>query len=165
MSQLAPFVEEFVKECAATRRMLERVPEDRFGWKPHDKSMGLGQLASHIAENPQWAAWAVNDDVLDMGPDTYKPFMAKDRDELLKTFDMNVIDARKALESADEGAVSNTWRMKWEGNVVIEAPRIEVLRSFLVSHLIHHRGQLTVYLRMNDVPLPQIYGPTADEQM
>lgn len=165
MSQLASFIEELVKECAATRRILERVPEDQFGWKPHDKSMGLGRLASHIAENPKWAAWVINDDVFAVGPDTYSPFLANDRDELLKTLDMNVIDARKALEGADVNALGNAWRMTWEGNIVIEAPRMEVLRSFLVSHLIHHRGQLTVYLRMLDVPLPQIYGPTADEQM
>lgn len=165
MSTMESFVTEFTQEYAATRKLLERVPDDHFGWKPHDKSMTLGQLASHIAENAQFAPWVLTMDELVVDPETYKPFMAKNRDELLKTLDMNVLEARNAFEKADESTLGDTWRMKWGGEVVLEMPRMTVLRSFLISHLIHHRGQLTVYLRMKDVPLPQLYGPTADEKM
>lgn len=165
MSAIESFVAEFTQESAATRKLLERVPVEHFGWKPHDKSMTLGQLASHIAENPQLATWILTKDELVLDPSTYKPFEAKDRDDLLKTFDLLVAEAQNAFKNADEGALGNTWRMLWGGEVVLEMPRMAVMRSFIISHLIHHRGQLTVYLRMKDVPLPQIYGPTADETM
>jgi uncharacterized damage-inducible protein DinB len=165
MSAIESFVAEFTQESAATRKLLERAPVEHFGWKPHDKSMTLGRLASHIAENPQWASWILSMDELVVDPATYKPFEAKDRDDLLKTFDMFAVEAQNAFKGVDEGALGNPWRMIWGGEVVLEMPRMAVMRSFLISHLIHHRGQLTVYLRMKDVPLPQIYGPTADETM
>jgi uncharacterized damage-inducible protein DinB len=164
MSMSESFVKEFTQEYAATRRLLERVPDEHFGWKPHDKSMTLGRLASHVAENAELGTWVLTMDELVLDPETYKPFEASNREDLLKMFDRNVLEARDALEEADESAFANIWRMKWGGEVVLEMPRMEVLRSFLISHLIHHRGQLTVYLRMKDVPLPQLYGPTADEQ-
>jgi uncharacterized damage-inducible protein DinB len=164
MSMSASFVKEFTQEYAATRRLLERVPDEHFGWKPHDKSMTLGRLASHVAENAELGTWVLTLDELVLDPETYKLFEASNRDDLLKTFDRNVLDARAAMEKVDESALANIWRMKWGGEVVLEMPRMDVLRSFLISHLIHHRGQLTVYLRMKNVPLPQLYGPTADEQ-
>jgi uncharacterized damage-inducible protein DinB len=164
MSMSASFVKEFTQEYAATRRLLERVPDEHFGWKPHDKSMTLGRLASHVAENAELGTWVLTLDELVLDPETYKLFEASNRDDLLKTFDRNVLDARAAMEKVDESALANIWRMKWGGEVVLEMPRMEVLRGFLISHLIHHRGQLTVYLRMKNVPLPQLYGPTADEQ-
>ncbi len=164
MNAIESLMEGFTHESAATRKILERVPEEHFGWKPHEKSMTLGRLASHVAENAQWAPWILTMDEFVVEEGSYTPFDAKDRDDLLATFDRHVKEAQKAFEGADESSLEKTWRMKWGGAVVVDMPRAAVLNMFLLGHLIHHRGQLTVYLRMKDVPLPQLYGPTADER-
>lgn len=164
MKAIESLVEGFTHESATTRKILERVPEKHFGWKPHEKSMTLGRLASHIAENAQWAPWILTMDEFVVEEGGYTPFDAKNSDELLKIFDHHVLEARKVFEHADKSSLDEIWRMKWDGEVVVELPRAAVLNLFLLGHLIHHRGQLTVYLRMKDVPLPQLYGPTADER-
>jgi uncharacterized damage-inducible protein DinB len=157
---------EFDYEMANTRKTLERVPEDKFDWKPHDRSMTMGGLASHLANIPTWAARAINHDSFDMAPEGAPPpraTQAASRAELLETFDKNVADARAALAEATDEHLRTQWSLLSGGQTVMQLPRVVVLRSFVMNHQIHHRGQLSVYLRLNDVPVPALYGPSADE--
>lgn len=163
MSMIAPMVAEYVQECASTRKMLERVPEKEMGWKPHEKSYSLGELASHLVDSQMWAAMTVNTDKFEFSQGDYKPFIATSVKQLLDTFDQRVDEARNALEGLSDRAAMANWSMWVDGKKVMEMPKIAVLRAFILNHMIHHRGQLSVYLRLKDVPLPQIYGPTADE--
>lgn len=157
---------EFDSEMSNTRRTLERVPEDRFDWKPHEKSMAMGGLANHLANIPSWAVYAVEKDSLDLAPVGQPPLktpQASSREELLKAFDSNVAAARAAIaEASDEHLVQN-WSLLSGGNTVMTLPRVAILRGFVLNHNIHHRAQLGVYLRLNDIPVPSIYGPSADE--
>jgi len=163
MALMDAFIPEIEAEAKLTRKVLERVPDEKFGYQPHPKSMTLGALASHIAETYSWAPSIVPDEfVLDMA--TYKPYAAENKAALLAAFDANVEEALAAVRSIDDGAARATWRMKdGEGNVMIAMDRMALVRFLFINHTIHHRAQLGVYLRMNDVPLPAIYGPTADE--
>ena len=157
---------EFDHEMVTTRRVLERVPDDKFDWKPHEKSWAMGGLASHVANIPTWAVNAINQDELDLAPGgiPVAPLAgAKSQAELLKTFDENIVKAREAIASASDEALFLPWSLLHGGKPIMTLPRIAVLRGFVMSHLIHHRGQLTVYLRLNDIPVPSIYGPSADE--
>lgn len=163
MSVMESFVAEYVRECANTRKMLERVPEQEFGWKPHEKSFTLGQLASHLVDSQMWGTMTVNTEKLELGQGDYVPFIASSTKELVETFDVKVEEARQALEGLSDSAAMANWSMWKDGKKILEMPKIAVLRDFILKHMIHHRGQLSVYLRMKDVPLPQIYGPTADE--
>lgn len=164
MSLSEPLAEELRREAAATRRMLERVPEDRLAWKPHEKSMTLGRLAGHIAELPSLFASTLTEDEVDFAAGNYQPFVASSVAGLLEKFDENVARAAELLRShADDENLLKTWRLKSNGQVLFEMPRVAVLRTMALSHIIHHRGQLSVYLRLLDVPLPSVYGPTADE--
>lgn len=166
MSLSAALLPEFDQEMSITRRVLERVPEDRFGWKPHEKSFSLGNLASHIATLPSLAVQALETDSFDFAPPGGEPFkmpVAKTRRELLEMFDQNVSAARAALAAASDEHLANTWTLLAGGQTIFTLPRTGVLRSILINHEIHHRGQLSVYLRLNDVPVPSIYGPSADE--
>jgi uncharacterized damage-inducible protein DinB len=155
---------EYDHETGTTRRLLERVPDDRLSWKPHDKSMTLGRLATHLAEMPGWGTMTVTQTEIDFKPGDYKPRTAESREEILKIFDDSVAAFRKVLADVSDGELMLTWTMKNDGKPVFSAPRVSVLRSFVMNHMIHHRGQLSVYLRLNDVALPSIYGPSADEQ-
>ena len=156
---------EYDHEMGTTRRLLERVPEADLGWKPHDKSFSLGMLASHIANIPRWIEWTCDVALLDLatvGED------ARDKDpksiaELLKTFDANVKQGRQKIDAQTDGMMFGQWTLKQGDHEILTMPRVSVLRSFIMNHLIHHRGQLSVYLRLRNVPLPAIYGPTADE--
>ena len=143
--------------------MIERVPEKSFDWKPHDKSMTLGRLAYHIAENPQWVSVTVDKDEIDFAAKDYVEKEAKTTAELLKVFDESLAEAVKCLKNASDEKLMGNWTMRNGEHVYFTMPKIAVLRSFVLNHIIHHRGQLSVYLRILDVPLPQIYGPTADE--
>ena len=157
---------EFDHEMANTRRTLERVPDDKLAWKPHTKSGTMGWLASHIANIPSWAAIAIGQDSLDLAPPGAEPHRtpeARSRKELLEIFDKNVADGRAAIAGADDNRLLATWTLLSNGQTVLTMPRIGVLRSFVMNHSIHHRAQLTVYLRMNDLPVPSLYGPSADE--
>lgn len=157
---------EFDNEMANTRRTLERVPEDRFDWKPHEKSTAMGGLSSHLANIPSWAVYAVEKDALDIAPVGEPPLktpQAKSREELLEAFDKNVAAARAAIEGASNEHLLENWSLLAGGNTVMTLPRIAVLRGFVLNHNIHHRAQLGVYLRLNDIPVPSIYGPSADE--
>jgi uncharacterized damage-inducible protein DinB len=157
---------EFDQEMANTRKSLERVPEDKLGWKPHEKSGTLGWLASHLANIPEWAVYTINQDALDMAPKgirmTPQPEL-KSRRELLATFDKNVSAARAAIAGASDTHLFKNWSLLMNEKPVLTMPRIACLRSWVMNHSIHHRAQLGVYLRLNNVPVPAIYGPSADE--
>ncbi len=166
MSLAQSLLPEFDHEMASTRRTLERVPEERFGWKPHGKSMSLGRLASHLAEIPTWGSVTVETAELDMSPPGGPPYKAADfptRAQVLAQFDVAVVRARTAIAGATDADLFEPWTLKNSGQVIFTMPKIAVLRSFVLNHLIHHRGQLTVYLRLNDVAVPSLYGPSADE--
>jgi uncharacterized damage-inducible protein DinB len=153
---------EFDQEMANTRKSIERVPDDRLGFKPHAKSMTLGGLATHLATINGWAADIVNLDSFDVttAPPTVE---LKSTAELLNAFDQSLASARKAIAGADDAQLMKPWTLLAGDKTIFTLPRIAVLRSFIVSHTIHHRAQLGVYLRLNDIPVPSIYGPSADE--
>ena len=157
---------EFDHEMATTRRLLERLPEAEFAWKPHDRSMALGQLAGHIANLPQWCSATLASTVFDLDalPADARPQLPASRAAVLEEFDGKVAAARGQLTSTTDAEFMTPWTLKKGGQEVFTLPRISAIRSFVMNHLIHHRGQLSVYLRLKDVPLPSIYGPTADEQ-
>jgi uncharacterized damage-inducible protein DinB len=138
------------------------VPDGNFAWKPHEKSMALGRLASHIAELPTWATHTIEADKLVLTPDM-KPLNASTRAEILEAFEENIVSAREAIAGATDEHLSKIWELEYGGHIVMSMPRIAVLRGVVMNHLIHHRGQLSVYLRLNDVPIPGMYGPSADE--
>ena len=161
MSISQSLLPEFDHEMATARKCIERVPEDKFGWKPHERSMAMGHLASHIAEMPAWAVSGLKQDSLDMAG--YKPWTATNQAELLATFDKNVAAAREAIASTDDATYMKNWALKAGDKELMTMPKIVVVRSFVLNHVIHHRGQLSVYLRENNVPVPSIYGPSADE--
>jgi len=155
---------EYDHETGTTRRLLERVPDDKLAWKPHEKSMTLGRLATHLAEMPGWGTMTVTKTEIDFKPEDFKPRIGQSRAEIVAIFDEAVAAFRKVLAEVTDGELMMTWTMKVDGKPVFSAPRVSVLRSFVMNHMIHHRGQLSVYLRENGVPLPSIYGPSADEQ-
>jgi Uncharacterized protein conserved in bacteria len=159
---------EFEHEMANTRKTLERIPEDKFDWKPHEKSTTMGGLGSHLANLPSWANLSLNEDSFDMNPPDGPPArtpQATSLKELLETFDKNLATAREAIAGASDEQFFKTWSLLSGGKEIFTLPRIAVLRSFVMNHSIHHRAQLGVYLRLNDVPVPSIYGPSADESM
>ncbi len=157
---------EFDHEMANTRKTLERVPDDKMGWKPHEKSFAMGPLANHIAFLPAWAVHTVNDESIDIAPPGEPPLKTPQSgscEEILAVFDDRVAAARAAIASASDEHLFKAWTLLHGGKSVFSLPRIAVLRSFVLNHIIHHRAQLGVYLRMNDIPVPSIYGPSADE--
>lgn len=160
MSEPAIHLADFDQEMETTRRMLERVPSDRGEWKPHEKSFPLGHLAQLVAGMPFWIAQTLRNPDLDLSANP--GYTMEKTETLLGVFDKGVREARQALEEVVGGALDEPWSLKMGDQVLFTQPRAEVVRTHL-RHLVHHRGQLSVYLRMVDVPVPQIYGPTADE--
>jgi uncharacterized damage-inducible protein DinB len=157
---------EFDNEMANTRKTLERVPEDKFTWKPHPKSFAMGPLANHLATLVGWTTDTIGKDSFDVAPpggENYRPPQATNRAELLAAFDEGVAKARAALAGASDEELLKPWSLLNGGQVLMTMPRIAVIRTFVLSHMIHHRAQLGVYLRLNDIPVPSIYGPSADE--
>jgi len=156
---------EFDNEMATTRRILECVPEDRADWKPHAKSMPLGRLAGLVASMPSWVSLIIDQDELDLTPPPGQgQFQQPAMSELPAIVDKHVADARKTLQATnDDYLLSTNWKLKAGGHIVMEQPRHVVLRDTL-NHLAHHRGQMSVYLRLLDIPVPAIYGPSADDQ-
>ena len=154
---------EFDRETRATRRYLERLPGDCLAWRPHRKSFTAGELASHIVECVRWTDAIFSGDEFNIDPAAFTPYLALSVPGLLDMFDADVARSVRVLAAIDDDAVSRPWRMKINGKVRFERPKAIVFRDFTLSHLIHHRGQLSVYLRLLDVPVPGAYGPTADE--
>src|SRR4029453_2281117 len=157
---------EFDHEMTNTRKTLERVPEDKFDWKPHPKSFAMGPLATHLATLPSWAAITIQQDSIDIAPEGEPPITnepANSRAELLQRFHDNVAAARSAIAGVSDEHLLKTWTLLSGGKTIFAIPRIAALRSFVMNHNIHHRAQLGVYLRLNDIPVPSIYGPSADE--
>lgn len=155
---------QFDQEMKTTRRHLERLPGDKFDWRPHEKSYTALALASHIAECVPWTRRVLTEREYNFDSATYKPYLAASTSDLLETFDEAVADGRLVLAEIDDEAGLEPWSLKINGKVLFERPRFDVFRDFTMSHLIHHRGQFSVYLRLLGVPVPGSYGPTADEQ-
>jgi len=153
MSISQALLPEFDQEMANTRKLLERVPDGKNDYKPHEKSMALGRLASHVAEMPGWGKTTLETELLELQPGM-KPFIAGSSKELLETFDKNVADARKAIETASDADWMKAWTMKFGGKEVMSLPRVAVMRGVVINHMIHHRAQLGVYLRLNDIEIP-----------
>jgi uncharacterized damage-inducible protein DinB len=166
MSIAAMLLPEFDQEMANTRKTLERVPEAKFDWKPHAKSFSMISLATHISNMAGWLKEIMTLDELDIAPPgapPYKEAPATSSADLLEKFDKNVKAARTALEAASDEDFGKPWSLLMTGNVIFSMPRAAVVRSMVLNHIIHHRAQLTVYLRLNDIPVPALYGPSADE--
>ncbi len=162
------FLAELEQEASVTRRFLERVPGESLGWKPHDRSMTLGRLASHIGELPGWGETVLGLDEFDMAPPGGEPRSAADLDsveEIVALFDQNVEKFRERLSTTSDEDFMQVWTLKHGGQEVFSAPRVGVVRSTVLNHMIHHRAQLSVYLRLTDVAVPPSYGPSADEEM
>lgn len=158
---------EFDQEMANTRKVLERVPTAKFSWKPHPKSFEMGALASHIVNMTQWGKLTLEVDSFDYAPPGVAPYEAPkygSTEALLAAFDKGVSQTRSALAAADDSAMMAPWSLMAGGKVLMTMPRVAVMRTFVMNHTIHHRAQLTVYLRENDLPVPGLYGPSADEQ-
>ncbi len=156
---------EFDRETAVTRLVLERVPDEKAAWRPHHKSRSMGELASHVAGLAQWVPLALKRAQFDFGQPEGEAVRAAPFDttaRLLAAYDERVAAARAAIVATSDAEMMASWTLRNGGRIVFTAPRLTVFRSFVMNHLIHHRGQLTVYLRLCDVPLPPIYGPTAD---
>ncbi|MGP8244985.1 MAG: DinB family protein [Bryobacteraceae bacterium] len=157
-------LKEFDNESKTTRRVLERVPTDKFEWAPHPRSMTMGKLANHIAEMTAWVPDALGKDFFDMAAQgTPEPAPAT-TEELLASFDRKAVAARAAIAAAPDEIMMKPWSLKRGEQVFFTLPKAAVLRTFVFNHVVHHRGQLTVYLRLNEIPVPSIYGPSADEQ-
>ena len=162
MSLVDALLPEFDHEMTVTRKLLERVPDERLDWKPHQKSYSLGQLAQHVATIPMWGSVTLNESELDVaGSPQLEPL--KTHGDSVSLFDRHVAQTRAALVGKSDAELMAPWSLKREGHVIFSMPKASVWRSFVMSHLIHHRAQLGVYLRMQDVPLPSTYGPSADE--
>jgi uncharacterized damage-inducible protein DinB len=165
MSVSEAVLQEFDQEMAGVRRTLERIPEDKLAWKPHEKSMLLGRLAGHLAELPGFGTTALTTDAFDLAsrsPDR-KPLVAESQKHVLAEFDKNVARVREAIAATSDEDWSKSWTLSLGGKKIYSGTRMGALRSMVMNHIIHHRAQLGVYLRLNNVPVPSIYGPSADE--
>jgi uncharacterized damage-inducible protein DinB len=160
---LSPMLQEFHRESSITRRVLDRVPADKLTWAPHPKSMTIGQLANHIAIVPAGISRIAQNDVHEIDPSSFAVPQPKDKNEILDAFEASVKTAEQFIEGLTESTATATWRVKAGGQEVLAIPRIEFVRNIMLNHWYHHRGQLSVYLRLLEVPVPSIYGPSADE--
>jgi uncharacterized damage-inducible protein DinB len=156
-------LDEFREEAAVTKRVLERVPADKLAWKPHAKSMSLGQLAMHIATVPGSLTKITWEDEFEISQANFNPPLPKDVKEIHAAFEQSVREVEECLKRMTEQIAQGHWRLMFRGKEISSKPRIRVLRSIMLNHWYHHRGQLSVYLRLLDIPVPVIYGPSADE--
>lgn len=167
MSIAEAILPEFEHEMAGTRKTLERVPDDKLDWKAHPKSNTIGWVAAHLAEIPGWVAGTLEKDSWDINPVGGEPYQspkAESRQQILEVFDKNVAAARKAISATSDEAFRKQWSLLSGGKALMTMPRIAVIRSFVINHTIHHRAYLCAYLRLNDIPVPALYGPSGDEQ-
>jgi uncharacterized damage-inducible protein DinB len=156
---------EMQQESISIRKMIERLPADKLAWKPHEKSMPLGRLAGHIAEMLMWTGSTIANDELDFAKVDYTPKTYADSSEIAADFDKNLAESLEALNSAADEKFAENWSLRNGEEVYFTMPKAMVMRGFVMSHIIHHRGQLSVYMRLLDIPVPSIYGPSADEPM
>lgn len=166
MTYAETILPEFDQEMASTRRVLERLPEDKLEWQAHPKSHTIGWNANHIADLPSWATMTVKADSFDFNPPGGTRFQLPTltgRQELLDLFDRNVAEARAALAAVTDDDIASPWSLFNGGETLFTMPRAAVIRTFVMNHIIHHRAILCVYLRLNDVPVPGMYGPSGDE--
>jgi uncharacterized damage-inducible protein DinB len=154
---------EIEQEAATTRRVLERVPTNKLTWKPHPRSMTLGQLAMHVATIPGGISKIAQVDDFEVNPANFNPAVPESSEEILAALDASVRTAQEYLCGVTESSAMGTWRAKVNGKEVMALPRVAMLRSIMLNHWYHHRGQLSVYLRLLEIPVPTIYGPSADE--
>lgn len=161
---LTPLATEFQRETQTTRTFLVRIPAAQWAWRPHPKSFTVGGLGAHLVDCVRWVEPIVTLDELDLDPATFRPCSADSLEELLALYDEAVATGARVLMAQDASTLAAPWRLKLRGKTRLERPKTDALRDFTLSHLIHHRGQLSVYLRLLDVPLPGAYGPTADER-
>jgi uncharacterized damage-inducible protein DinB len=162
MKLVEPIIAELGHEASSTRKMFERVPQDSFMWKPHDKSRTVGEIATHIANLPGIFIASLNQDEFDRSE--YKSAAMGTVSSILITFDKNIVDGVDVLKVMSDERLLESWRYKYGEQTILEMPRLAVIRAMGINHLIHHRGQLSVYLRLLNVPLPPVYGQTADEK-
>jgi uncharacterized damage-inducible protein DinB len=163
MSEIESLVRELDAEAKTTRRHIERLPDDKLGWRPHPKSYTAGELACHLLDCIRWTERIFTSGEVDVDPATFPVCRAESIAELLATFDADVARCRQALAAAADDDLDRPWRLELKGRQLFERPKRLVFRDFVVKHLAHHRGQLTVYLRLLDLPVAPTYGPTADE--
>ncbi len=166
MSISQALLPEFDQEMANTRKVLERIPDDKLDWKAHPKSNTIGWVSKHLADLPSWATETMKHESLDIDPEGGEPFKfpeAKTRQAMLELFDKNVAEARATLSAASDADYMKSWSLLKRGQKIFAMPRIAVVRSMVMNHSIHHRGHLCVYLRLNNVPVPALYGPSGDE--
>jgi uncharacterized damage-inducible protein DinB len=162
MSMTQAILQEFDNEAKTTRRVLERVPADKFSWKPHPKSMSLGELALHTAMTPGFiCGWACDEETKLDGGD--KPPVATSTEEIIAAHDKSVAKMKETMGQLGDGGLMKSWKASAGGQTLFEMPKAALIRSIALNHWYHHRGQLSVYLRLLDVPVPSIYGPSADE--
>lgn len=162
MTRLQTFAKEFEKESLTTRKMLQRVPVDRFDWKPHPKSMSLRNLVQHIAELPGWIGMILNTDELDFETNPYQPPVVESSSDLLACFEKNIAECKTQLAQGNEDSLDKPWTLRSGATIFTVEPKNDFIRTTL-SQVIHHRAQLGVYLRLLDIPIPGSYGPSADE--
>ncbi len=155
---------ELKHEASSTRKMLERIPADKFDWHPHSKSMKLGRLTKHIAELNLWIERILQSDEFDFATASFSSAFPENIEEILKIFDERLAEATVALEQATDDDLNKIWTVKRNGQVMFQMPKKVAMRSFSYNHIYHHRGQLSVYLRLLDVPVPGMYGPSADDK-
>lgn len=166
MGYAETFLPEFDQEMASTRKVLGRIPNDKLDWKAHAKSNSIGWNANHVAEIPGWIETVLQQDSWDFAPvdgPAYQTPQLASVAEILEMFDRNVQSARQAIEAVREEALGNDWSLLWGGQTLLTMPRHLVMRVVVLNHLIHHRAHLCVYLRLNDCPVPGMYGPSADD--
>lgn len=167
MSIAQAFAAEYDHEMAGVRQHIERIPDDKLGWKPHEKSMTAGQLANHMVNMIEWLRLAADEDSFDLEPvdgEPWRPPELKSVAELLEAFDAKVPEARASLVKVPDKDMQTPWSLLKAGEPIMTMPRVACIRSMILNHLVHHRAQLGVYLRLNDVPVPGVYGPSADDQ-
>ncbi len=163
MRLIDPSIMELDREASSTRKMLERVPEGKNEWAPHAKSMTLGRLATHVATLPRWAGFLVEDAFDLVLNSVATPTPPPTTAGLVALFDKTIADAKSVLAGFDDGRAMGMWTLSMKGKTIFSMPRLAVVRMMILNHSVHHRGQLSVYLRLLDVPVPGMYGPSADE--